>query len=163
MKTLLLMRHAKSSHSDETLADHDRPLNGRGRKDAPRMGERLVAADLVPDRILCSTAVRAQLTAERVITAAGFPGPMLDDRRLYHASSETMLAVAAESGGDSARLMLVGHNPGMEELVEELTGFDGPLPTGAIAIITLRITSWQGLHEGLRGTLLEVWTPKDDA
>ena len=101
MKTLLLMRHAKSSHDEEGLSDHERPLNDRGRSDAPRMVERLqqaehlTDADLLPDRILCSTARRAKETAADFVVIDGDDRPIAYDHRLYHATPEGILEVVA--------------------------------------------------------------------
>src|SRR5687768_14403802 len=97
MKTLLLMRHAKSSHDGE-MPDHERPLNERGRRDAPRMAERLMEAGVVPDRILCSTARRAVETAELFVAAADFGDAIEFRNRLYHAPPADILDVVAESG-----------------------------------------------------------------
>lgn len=162
MKTLLLMRHAKSSHDDEGLPDAERPLNERGRRDAPRMAARLAAAGLLPDRILCSTALRAKETAALVMEAPGFTGGLKFLGRLYGATPDEILEVVAESGGDAARLMVVGHNPGMEQLLRRLTEFDDPMPTAAIAQIELPIAGWGQARGAVDGRLVEFWKPKDE-
>src|SRR5688500_2653227 len=95
MKTLLILRHAKSSWDDASLDDHERPLNARGRRDAPRMGDLLRDELLVPDLIITSDAVRAHTTALAVAEAAGYIGPIVVEPRLYHASPEDVLAVLA--------------------------------------------------------------------
>ncbi|MFG0335704.1 MAG: SixA phosphatase family protein, partial [Maioricimonas sp. JB049] len=84
MKTLLLMRHAKSSWADPSKADHDRPLNARGKRDAPRMGQWLLEQNLVPDRIVSSTARRARKTASRVASGCGYTAEIVHERALYH-------------------------------------------------------------------------------
>ncbi|HEX6984292.1 MAG TPA: histidine phosphatase family protein [Planctomycetaceae bacterium] len=162
MKTLLLMRHAKSSHDEEGLSDHERPLTGRGRRDAPRVAERLVEADLVPDRILCSTARRAKETAELFAPAAGFGGEVTYSHWLYHATPAGILDVIAEHGGDAGRLMVVGHNPGMEQLVRSLTGDPAHMPTAAVARIELPIDDWDAIRGGATGRLAALWKPKDE-
>nr|NIL98123.1 hypothetical protein [Planctomycetales bacterium]NIP70269.1 hypothetical protein [Planctomycetales bacterium] len=93
MKTLLLLRHAKSSWDDSALDDHDRPLNKRGKRDAPRMGQLLVQQDLVPDCILTSTARRARKTAEAVAKACGGVVPLTEMPELYHATAEEIVGV----------------------------------------------------------------------
>jgi phosphohistidine phosphatase len=168
MKTLLLMRHAKSSHDEEGLSDHDRPLNDRGRRDVPRMIERLIAAeefhdaDLLPDRILCSTAVRTKETAAFFAAIDGGERPITYEHRLYHATPEGILDVVAEHGGLSERLMIIGHNPGMEQLVRHLTGDDRHVATCAIARIELPIDSWGNVATTPAGRLVDFWKPKDD-
>ena len=162
MKTLLLFRHAKSSHEDEGLEDHERPLNGRGRGDAPEMARRLAEAGLLPDRIVCSSARRARETADLFMRAVNFQGAFVEEPRLYHAAPKTIIAVAAEHGGDAERLMLVGHNPGFANLVHQLTGYAGPMPTAAIAQITLSISHWSEAASARHGELVALLRPKDE-
>ena len=162
MKTLLVLRHAKSSWSDTSLDDHERPLNTRGRRDAPRMGELVFEHRLAPDVILSSDAVRARLTAEAVAQAARYTGDILLDRRLYLASSRDILAVLRTVRETTAgTIMIVGHNPGMEELVAQLTGEQQDLPTAALAQIGLLIDRWRDLTMSTRGPLVGLWRPKE--
>ena len=161
MKTLLLMRHAKSSH-DGDGPDHERPLNERGRRDAPRMAERLAEAGLVPDRILCSTARRAVETAELFVAAAGFDEAVEFRKRLYHAPPADILDVIVECGAAANRLMVVAHNPGLEELVARLTGAAGGMPTAAVARIEIAVGGWEDVDEETRGRLVDFWKPKDE-
>lgn len=163
MKTLLLMRHAKSSHADAGLSDHARPLNARGRGDAPLMAAGLAEEGLLPDRVLCSTARRAKETAELFLTAAKVDLQAAFADRLYLAPPDEILAVIAEAADDSDRLMVVGHNPGMEELVTRLSGVDTSMPTAAIARIDLSIASWQDVTRSTVGSLAGFWKPKDAA
>jgi phosphohistidine phosphatase len=161
MKTLLLLRHGKSSWNDPTLDDHERPLNERGRRDGPRIGELLREYGLIPDLVVSSDAVRAQLTAEAVAEAAGYAGEILLDHRLYLASPADML-VLLQAGRETAEtIMIVGHNPGLEELVEQLTGERQHLPTAALAQIVLPIDRWRDLELSTRGTLLGHWRPEE--
>ncbi|UJP09944.1 histidine phosphatase family protein [Microbacterium sp. KUDC0406] len=158
MKTLLLARHAKSDWDDPGLADHDRPLNGRGRGDAPAMARRLVDEGVAVDRIVSSTALRARRTAEEY--AAAFGRVLVEEPRLYAASARSILRIAAELPDECTVGMLVGHNPGMSDAVGELTGQLAELPTCAVAECTVDVDSWAELIEG-SGRLLGVRTPGD--
>ena len=161
MKTLLVLRHAKSSWSDPALDDHERPLNQRGRRDAPRMGELLRQYGLIPDMVISSDAMRARLTAEAVAEAACYAGEILLNRRLYMASPADILSVLRTGPTNAETVMIVGHNPGLEELVEQLTGEQQDLPTAALAQIVLPIDKWRDLKLSIRGTLSGLWRPKD--
>jgi phosphohistidine phosphatase len=160
MKTLLILRHAKSSWDDPALDDHERPLNARGEKDAPRMGRRARDERLAPELILSSDARRAHQTAAAMADATG--GPMLLDPRLYHASAAEILTVLRSVVQDSvATVMIVGHNPGLEELIALVTGEREPLPTAALAQIALPIERWSAFDTAIRGTLIGLWRPKE--
>jgi phosphohistidine phosphatase len=160
MKTLLVLRHAKSSWDDAALDDHERPLNKRGQRDAPRMGALVREHGLMPDVVISSDAVRARLTAEAVVEAARHGGEILLDRRLYLAGPADILALLRTAGGKAGTLMIVGHNPGLEELVAQLTGEQQDMPTAALAQIALPIDQWRDLKPSTRGTLVGHWVPK---
>ncbi|MDT8306900.1 MAG: histidine phosphatase family protein, partial [Anaerolineae bacterium] len=130
MKTLLILRHAKSSWAGN-LADHERPLNNRGKRDAPRIGDLLRSEELVPDLILTSTAVRARTTASLVAEASGYDGPLQQLRSFYHGSTGDFVRALRALPDALNRVAVVAHNPGLEELLEELTGEDETLPTAA--------------------------------
>lgn len=160
MKTLLVLRHAKSSWDDPALDDHERPLNGRGEEDAPRMAQLAREEGLAPELIVSSDAVRTRLTAAAMADATG--GRILLDPRLYHASATAILAaVRSVVEHDVTTVMVVGHNPGLEELIALLTGELEPLPTAALAQIALPIERWSTLDTATRGTLIGVWRPKE--
>ncbi len=161
MKTLLILRHAKSSWHNAHLADHDRPLNERGKADAPRMGKLLKREDLVPDLIISSSAERALATAEAVALASGYEAEIQVTRQLYHAYPEAYREVLQARGGQNQRVMVVGHNPGIEELVEELTGYAERMPTAALAQVQFDISNWEELTEEWAGKLVNVWWPKE--
>ena len=161
MKTLLILRHAKSSWNDPELDDHARPLNKRGRRDGPRMGELLRKYGLMPDLVISSDAVRAQLTAKAVTEAARYAGEILLDPRLYMASPADILSLLRTVRENAETVMIIGHNPGLEELVEQLTGERQDLPTAALAHIVLEIDQWRDLTLSTRGTLLGHWRPKE--
>jgi len=160
-KTLLLLRHAKSSWKDSSLNDHDRPLNKRGRHDAPRMGRLLRDERLVPDRIVASTAMRAQATALAVIEASGYDGALLSSRRLYLAPPSVYVDLASELDDSIERVLMVGHNPGIETLLGELVGHPETMPTAALAALLLAIDHWRDFDRGTAATLLGFWRPRD--
>ena len=160
MKTLLILRHAKSSWDDPGLRDHDRPLNRRGNRDAPRMGRLIAEQDLVPDRIVSSTAERARTTAE--LAAAEFDEDVEIEttRHLYGTPPDEYIEVAEERGGEAERLMVVGHNPGITALVTRLTGETEYMPTAALAVVELDIEDWSELGRAGEGHLAAFWRPK---
>ena len=161
MKTLLVLRHAKSSRNDPALDDHERPLNKRGQRDAPRMGELVREYGLIPDVVISSDAVRARLTAEAVAEAARYAGEILLDPHLYMACPADILSLLAMVRENAETVMIVGHNPGLETLVEQLTGEPQDLPTAALAQIGLPIDRWRDLKRSTRGTLVGLWRPKE--
>ena len=161
MKLLSIQRHAKSSWKDSSLEDHDRPLNKRGARDAPRMGELIREQGLVPDTILCSTARRARDTALAIATAAGFPDEVRFTRDLYGASPDSCLKVLKDIPDSIGHAMIVGHNPTLEELVSLLVGEDLTMPTAALAVVELPIARWRDLDPVPRGSLRAVWRPRE--
>jgi len=161
MKTLLLMRHAKSSWKDTGLADHERPLNKRGKKDAPHMGQLLREHQLIPQQILSSTAIRARQTTEEFIEASGYKGDTLYLDRLYLAEAEEYLQNIKNIHNQFDRIMVVGHNPGLETLLQVLSGKIESLPTAVVAQINLPIDHWSDLSPETSGELVEIWHPRD--
>ncbi|MFT4260481.1 SixA phosphatase family protein [Microbacterium sp.] len=158
MKTLLLARHAKSDWGAPALADHDRPLNPRGRENAPAMARRLRDEGVVLDLIVSSTALRARSTASAY--AAAFGLDLAEEPLLYAASAHAILQIASMLPDESGTAMLVGHNPGMSDAVHELTGSFVEMPTCAVAECTLDAHSWAELVDGA-GSLVSVRTPRD--
>lgn len=138
-KTLYLVRHAKSSWSAADLSDFDRPLNKRGFRDAPEMGRRLKADDSLPALICCSPATRARQTLEEM----NLDTKTVFDERLYGASREELLEIVRSTGNEYPSLMLIGHNPAMTWLANDLSGarIDN-MPTCSIAIIRLPDALW---------------------
>lgn len=161
MKTLLVLRHAKSSWSNLNLADFDRPLNKRGKRDAPRMGALLKKEDLVPDLIISSSAARAIATAEAAAQEADYESEIQTTRELYHAWPESFIEVLNGVADHYQRVMVVGHNPGIESLVEEMTGEWIRMPTAALAQISLDIERWSELDLESPQELINVWQPKE--
>ncbi len=161
MKTLLLLRHAKSSWKDENQADHDRPLNRRGKEDAPRMGRHIAAERLMPDLILSSTAKRARKTAAKVAEHCGYSGEVRKLNELYLAAPDVYIATLHALPDDVRRVLVVGHNPGMQMLVAVLSGANGDFPTAALAQIELPIDAWSDLTRETRGRLVRLWRPRE--
>lgn len=166
MKTLMLLRHAKSSWKDKGISDHDRPLNKRGKKTTPVMGHLILEKQLVPDLILSSTAVRARTTAEAVAEACNYKNTIEHIEELYLATAGEILFQAQSRGDDDDansidRMMLVAHNPGMEDLVSKLAGHPKPFPTAALAVFELGIENWRALDLGIETSLLYLWRPRE--
>lgn len=160
MKTLLLMRHAKSSWKDPELADHERPLNKRGRKDAPFMGEILREKELFPQKILASTALRVRQTIEG-LAQSGYSGEVEFLDSYYLAEPEAYLEGLRSLPDTIERAMILAHNPGLESLLQKLTGRIEPLATGSLAYMSLPIQSWAELQEGTEGELVELFNPHE--
>jgi phosphohistidine phosphatase len=161
MKTLLVLRHAKSSWEDSGLADIDRPLNKRGKRDAPRMGQLIKSEDLVPDLVLTSPAKRAHKTAEAVAEESGYDGTIEVQENFYPGDPEAYIQVLRGLPDKIQQVMVVGHNPGLEELVDALTGESVALPTAALAQIKLPVDRWSQLEEEVEGRLVNVWRVKE--
>lgn len=161
MKTLLLMRHAKSSWKHPELPDRDRPLNKRGEKDAPKMGKLLKHEDLVPQQIITSTAERAAKTAEAIADKVDYKGEILYLDALYMAEPSTIIDALQEIPDKYKRVLVIGHNPGMEGLVQILSRKVVSLSTATIAYFKLPIDSWKEITTSTEGNLKELWEPKD--
>ncbi len=161
MKTLLVLRHAKSSWDNENLSDYERPLNKRGKQDAPRMGRLLKENDLTPDLIIASSAERALATAEAVALACDYDREIQLTRRFYLADADAYLEVVQALDDAIQSVMVVGHNPGMEHLVAVLSGQWERMPTAAIAHFQLPITHWRELAEMDEAELVNLWRPKE--
>ena len=132
------------------------------------MGHLILEKQLVPDLILSSTAVRARTTAEAVAEACNYKNKIEHIEELYLATAGELLLQAQSCTGDDDddsdninRLMLVAHNPGMEDLVSRLSGHPEPFPTAALAVFELGIESWRGLELGVETSLLHLWRPKE--
>jgi phosphohistidine phosphatase len=136
-------------------------LNKRGRRDGSRMGKLVRKYGLMPDVVISSEAVRARLTAEAVVQSARYSGEILLDQQLYMASPADILSLLRTVRENAEAVMIVGHNPGLEELVTQLTGEQQDLPTAALAQIALPIDRWRDLKLSTRGTLLGHWRPKE--
>jgi len=160
MKTLLLLRHAKSSWDDPALRDFERPLNERGLRAAPLMGRFISKRKLRPDLVLSSPAERARQTAGLVLEAARLTAPVRFDERIYEATAARLVEVVSQIEESVETALLVGHNPGMEELIGLLTGETRRMPTAALARLALDTDKWAKLREGA-ARLEELTKPKE--
>jgi phosphohistidine phosphatase len=170
LKRLGLFRHAKSDWQDPRARDFDRPLNGRGRKGAALMGKHIRDSGYHWERMISSPAIRCAETIELACQAAGQPVAVNWDRRIYLASSATLLDLLREQEGDPASILMVGHNPGLEDLIFDLVPDDGtsPLrdvvevkfPTAAYAVLEFDIESWADLKER-SARLIHLIRPRD--
>ncbi len=161
MKTLLLMRHAKSSWDDPTLQDFDRPLNARGERDAPRMGQFLKQNAMTPDRVVTSTAVRAQATALYVAAECQLEHRVTAVSDLYHASLEDWQVTVQSLSPDWGCVLCIGHNPGIEEFIGTATSQYVRMPTAAIAHLSSDVDDWGAFAGRATVDLRQVWCPKD--
>lgn len=149
MKTLYLMRHAKSSWENAGITDFDRPLNDRGIRAAEFMGSIASERDILPDIIICSTAERARQTNELFCEAVGFDGVTATEGRIYEATAGRLIEIISVLDDRYHSAMLIGHNPGMESVIYYLTGAVEPMPTAAIAVIELNNKKWADIDAGL--------------
>lgn len=167
MKKLYLIRHAKSSWDDPDLPDFERPLNKRGKKDAPRMAKRLKEKRVTPDMMISSPALRALDTCKDFAKILDYNKDKIKTvRSLYHAGEDQILHVLKDlkdfPNDDEEVVLLFGHNPGMTEFANSLlnTAIDN-IPTCGIVAATLKIDKWREIHFGC-GELDFFDFPKND-
>jgi phosphohistidine phosphatase len=170
MKKLSLLRHAKSSWDDPVDRDFDRPLNKKGKRAAAVMGRFIQQNGLAFDQIIASPAVRVIETLENVEEASGLAMEPTWDRKIYLASSATLLDVLRAARADAHHILMVGHNPGLEDLIFDLVPDDGTspardqvetkYPTATLAEMTLAIDDWAYITEKC-GTLDRFTRPRD--
>jgi len=158
-RRLMVMRHAKSSWKDQTLDDHDRPLNKRGRRDAPRIAERLEELGWIPEHVVSSTSERTRQTWAGM--ASRFPDATTTfTEDLYLSGVEEPIARIAALPAPMCSVLLLGHNPGFEELVEDLVGRDIIMTTANVALLVGRGGTWaDALANGF--TCVDVLRPKE--
>lgn len=161
MKTLLLMRHAKSSWKDIELADHERPLKKRGHKDTFSIAKVLKKKDLIPDYIMSSSAVRSLETAQDLAEKLDYKGELSILDTLYMAEPKTYIDSIQSVPNDVERLLVVGHNPGLESLVQILGDKIDSMPTGGLAVISLPIETWADLSLETEDELSKMWRPDE--
>jgi phosphohistidine phosphatase len=160
MRTLYILRHAKAEN-DDGRGDEARPLTPRGMRAAERVGE--LMSDRLPELILCSTALRTRQTVLQLLKRASYFGKVEYLSSLYLASPLSCLGALREYGGSVQRLLLVGHNPGLEELVTELTGEHVALPTAALAECSLAVANWADVTLQSAAELVGLSYPRDES
>ncbi|MEM7108960.1 MAG: histidine phosphatase family protein [Bacteroidota bacterium] len=161
MKTVYLVRHAKSSWDYPELTDHDRPLNKRGKRDAPEMGRRLKEKGILPDLMISSTALRAMTTCEIIAGAIGYPNDkIIGDRNVFHAGTQKLLQIIKNVTDSSRSLMLFGHNPGFTDFANRLANTDiWNIPTCGVFACEFDLSHWHEV-EFQSGNLLFYDYPK---
>ncbi|MAS96574.1 MAG: hypothetical protein CMO55_25575 [Verrucomicrobiales bacterium] len=162
MKELFLIRHAKSDWNDPGIPDHDRPLNSRGERDAPRMAAALKEQGILPDAVVSSTATRAKETAKTVCDGLGFSPDTIElNKDLYLAAPSTILRVIQQFDESAGTAFAFGHNPGMHETVNQLIGGwnVSEFPTLAVARMELNIDYW-GEADWECGLLTDLLIPR---
>ena len=172
MKTILLLRHAKSGWSDPGLTDHERPLNGRGERTAELMADHVARKSPRPDVVLCSTAARTRQTLAPLVRRLTAPAPPISlEKGLYLASETALLARLRALPDDAATVLLIGHNEGIGQLAEALAGggpshlldaLHGKFPTGALATLRAPARQWADLAMG-SAELVAFVRPRDVA
>ena len=161
MHSLIIMRHAKSSFKESGTKDSKRGLSKRGEKTAAQVGDLLKERELIPQIMLCSSALRATQTAEIVAKAIGFTGEIRIHEDLYMAEADDILKLLRKLPDEMERAMVIGHNPGLESLIPMLTERIESLPTAAVAYLTLPIDHWKDLKSKTKAELVEMWRPKE--
>ena len=156
MKKIYILRHAKSSWNDSTLSDFERPLNQRGKKDAPLMGLKLAELGIIPDLILSSAANRAYTTGSIIAEKINYPLGKIEKREdLYLASARKILKIINFIDNNQNSIMVVGHNPGLTELANDLGGLQvSNMPTCALVALEFAVDDWQAIHWGLGKNIL---------
>jgi phosphohistidine phosphatase len=160
MKTLLLMRHAKSSWKDEALPDHERPLKKRGRKDAKRMAKVIEKNNLVPDLILTSSAKRAVETVDIVAENLGYQNEIIYSDALYMGEPGDFVEALKTLDKHYDKVMIVGHNPGLEAYLQIVDGDIEAMPTASLGYLVIGLDEWKEISFETMGDLIGFWTPK---
>ncbi|MBT3891205.1 MAG: histidine phosphatase family protein [Planctomycetaceae bacterium] len=161
MKTVILLRHAKSSWDNPASSDFQRPLNSRGIRDAPRIGAWIAEQGIKPDWVLCSAATRAQETLARLQTTLDLGVNITITDHLYLAPPTTVVELLSQADDSAKCSLVIAHNPGMEGLLWGLCGTDNSMPTCALAVIELPIDSWLATDLNCQGTLQHYITPRE--
>ncbi|MBI5150760.1 MAG: histidine phosphatase family protein [Candidatus Omnitrophica bacterium] len=160
MRTLLILRHAKSSRDDPSLDDHDRPLNKRGERDSVAMGRLVREEKLVPDIIISSTAARARMTIQKMAKACRYTGDIRYSARLYPGATADYVKELRKVAPKNERVMIVGHNPGLEEFLTRLTGTPEHLCAGALARLQLPVNDWKKFTARTKAQLIRIYEPR---
>lgn len=159
MSTLLVLRHAQAAPETPTSGDKERPLTEDGRRAAARMGRLVKDEGLVPDLLLSSSARRTRETVSELCASSGYAGPVHYLDSLYLAEAPAIIETIISHAGTAARVLLVGHNPGLEDLVAALTGESVSLPTAALVECAFEPADWSALDTGRQGRLERLFRP----
>ncbi|HEU4388798.1 MAG TPA: histidine phosphatase family protein [Blastocatellia bacterium] len=160
MKTLLLLRHAKSSWDDSSLPDFERPLAPRGKRDAPRMGKEFASRGPAPDLVVSSPAQRARDTTTLFLHAAKIQTQLRFDDKIYEAGTAELVSLVRKMPDTAASVLMVGHNPGFEELIVRLTKSRRAVPTCSLTRIDFDVENWEAADDGA-GKLVWQLNPKE--
>jgi phosphohistidine phosphatase len=160
-KILLILRHAKSSWKNNDIPDHDRPLNKRGKNQGSKMGKLLKKLDLVPDHIISSTAKRAIDTSELIAKFSTYDGAINQYSSLYNQSSaEHYIKILTGISNNYHKVLIIGHNPAIENLIEQLTNRIELMKTCSLARIDIKIKNWKDISNGIyKSDLINIWHP----
>jgi len=161
MKTLLLMRHAKSSWKDDSLEDHERPLKKRGKKDAKRIAKAIAKNNLTPDLILSSSAIRARETVEIIVDNLEYKGRIVFSDELYMGEPQDFINALRILSNDYTTVMIVGHNPGLEAYLQIIDGEIEAVPTAGLGYLVLVLDDWKDISLDTMGDLIGFWKPKE--
>ena len=161
-KTLLLMRHGKSSWKDKKIPDHERPLKKRGKAASAEIGKILRENELIPQAILSSPALRASETAEIVAKESGFPGKVTFIDSFYMAEPDVYIDYLKGLDDSLERVMIVSHNPGLEAFMQLLDGRLEALPTGSMVYLCLNINHWSNLSFETDAEMIGFWDPETE-
>ena len=156
---LLLMRHGRATAPEPSGGDAERVLHERGKEEALAVGALLVKMNLRPEYVMCSSAARAVQTARKVADTCDFSGELNVDKRLYLAEPSVYFDVFSELERGMRRLLVVGHNPGISDLVEQMTGKIRSMPTAAVAIVRLQVTEMHQIERRSRARLTDFLLP----
>ncbi len=161
MKTLLLMRHGKSSWKDNDLSDHERPLKKRGRKDAKRVAKEILKQDLMPDLILSSPATRTLETVETLVEHLDYQNRIVYVNELYMGEPQDFIDALQTLPEHEGTVMIVAHNPGLEAYLQIIDGEIESLPTAGLGYLVLALENWKDISLDTMGDLIGFWKPKE--
>ena len=160
-RRLIVMRHAKSSWNSPARTDHERPLNGRGKRDSPRVAARLAELGWVPDLVLSSDSQRTRETYAGMSESFPEEVPVTWLSSFYHAGPSAVELEVASADNDVGCLLVLGHNPGWETLVHTLSGQHVIMKTATAALLSRDLPSWTGAFDGGRWKLEELIYPRE--
>ena len=161
MKTLLLMRHAKSSWKDESLSDLERPLKKRGVKDTKRIAKVIKENNLTPDVIIFSPAVRTKETVKVLKKELDFDGKEIVADALYMGEPQAFIDALKEVNNKHNTVLVVAHNPGLEAYLQIIGGDIEAVPTGGLGYLVLVLEDWNNISLDTMGELVGFWRPKE--